>query len=64
MFIVMMGDSNSLEEVIPQEEVGSTRSEMCTGRYMILPTNTVTGMTDSRVPSNMIKTTKLDLEDK
>ena len=63
MYIVMMGDSNSLEEVIPQEEVGSTRSEMCTGRYMILPTNTVTGMTD-RVPSNMIKNTKLDLEDK
>ena len=55
----MMGDSNSLEEVIPQEEVGSTRSEMCTGRYIILPTNTVTGMTD-RVPSNI----KLDLEDK
>ena len=63
MYIVMMGDSNSQEEVIPQEEVGSTRSEMCTGRYMMLPTNTVTGMTD-RVPSDMIKNTNLDLEDK
>ena len=63
MYVVMMGDNNSLEEVIPQEEVGSTRSEICTGMYMILPTNIVTGMTD-RVPNNMIKNTKLDLEDK
>ena len=63
MYIVMMGDSNSQEEVIPQEEVGSTRSEMCTGRYIMLLSNIVTGMTD-RVPNKVIKNTNLDLEDK
>ena len=64
MHIVMMGDHDSQEEVIPQEEVGSARSEICTGRYMImLPNNIVTGMTE-KVPTNMIKNTTLNLKAK
>ena len=63
MHIVMMGDSDSQEKVIPQEEVGSARSEICTGRYMMLPNNIVTGMTE-QVPTNMIKNTTLNLKAK
>lgn len=63
MHTVMMGDSDSQEEVIPKEEVGSVKSEMCTGRYMMLPNNTVSGMTEM-LPCNMIKNTTLNLKDK
>ena len=59
-----MGDSNSHEEVIPQQETGSTRSEMCIGRNsMTLPSNVVTGMVE-RMANSTIKNAKLHFKDK